>query len=162
MSTTPTTEEEWSQFRFPKAIERSGEPPVDLSQAKPLPPPPAETEGEDDDGEGEQGSEALVLPLPPEASHDWVFVPESRSLRNTGLKKQIALSDLDTGAKIVRLLAVFRVRPDLHADSFSEALTAACRHRFGLSVEDVIAQYSHDASIPWTAPPAVVSRPSSP
>lgn len=166
------TEAEWEQFRFPKAFNRPGEAPASPGAPAVLPveEPASSSEDEQDtestgseEGATGQGAGDLEPQVPP-LSVDWVFVPESSSLRSEGLKKQVALADLNTVSKIIRLLAVFRLRTDLEPDSFSRALEVACQHRFNQSVEELIKDkaYRNDAAIPWTPVKAPSPRPTGP
>lgn len=155
------TEDEWKQFRFPSTIDRSHEVaavPVALVSAE---EEEEQGDGETRQGEGDQGEGAehvpvLASPEPELDASQWVFIPESSSLRHTGLKKQVALGELDMGYKIVRLLSIFQMREELEPASFTEALAAACRYRFDMTVEQVIATYPN--GIPWNPPPAVTPK----
>ena len=168
----PRTDAEWEQFRFPKAFNRPGEAPASPGTPAVLPVAELASSSEDDEetestggeeGTAGQGTGELEPQVPP-LSVDWVFVPESSSLRSEGLKKQVALADLNTASKIIRLLAVFRLRTDLEPDSFSRALEAACQHRFNQSVEELIKDkdYRNDAAIPWTPVKVPSTRPAGP
>ena len=153
------TDEEWERFRFPKAIDRSDEP-----QAVLLPPPvPEGAEEEEESGEEGAGSAApaSVSPAlePPEAGLEWEFVAESSSLRSPGLKKQVSLHDLNTASKIVRLLGVIQLRPEMVPASFASALEQACLHRFNMGVEQLVQAYPNDAVIPWVPAPVMGPKP---
>lgn len=150
-SKTPQTAEEWAAFRFPPAVDRSGDPVVEADPSL-FEPPQEEVEDEEEGGSEGGAGDALVPPPPPPLPIEWVFVPQNGTLRSEGLRKKIDLTDLDTSSKIIRLLSVFEVRPDLQAASLSQALSAACQHRFGMSVEQLIAAYPNGAVIPWKPP----------
>lgn len=153
------TDEEWESFRFPKTIDRSDEPPA-VVVAPPVPENAEEEEGSGEEGAGATAPPAVPLVLePPEAGLEWEFVPESSSLRSPGLKKQVSLHDLNTASKIVRLLGVIQLRPEMIPVSFASALEQACLHRFNMGVEQLVQAYPNDAVIPWVQVPVMGPKP---
>ena len=133
----PTTPEDWERFRFPPRVVRT-----------PSPPPQDEDE---DEGEGSSGGISLTPDFPPGPA--WEYNAETGFLMNHGLKKKIDLADLDDAHKIVRMMAVFELRPDLAFASLKRALEAAARVRFGVSVDELLRSYAGGHSIPWKSSP---------
>lgn len=142
---SPTTEEEWTRFRFPARVARPDPPPAPAGE---------EEDDEDDEGEGEGGGggPTLTPDLPP--SPAWEYCPDSGFLRNVGLGKKIDLDHLNDAAKIVRLLSVFELRPDLAFPSLRRALETASQARFGLALDEVLQGFAEGPAIPWKARPA--------
>lgn len=153
------TDEEWERFRFPKAIDRSDEPPAVVVA------PSVPENMEEEEGAGEEGAGATAPPAvspvlePPEAGLEWKFVPESSSLRSPGLKKEVSLRDLNTASKIVRLLGVIQLRPEMIPVSFASALEQACLHRFNMGVDQLVQAYPNDTVIPWVPAPVIGPKP---
>lgn len=135
--TDPTTPEEWERFRFPPRVVRKD------------PPPPVDED--DEEGEGSSGGMTLTPEFPPGPA--WEYNAETGFLMNHGLKKKIDLADLDDAHKIVRMLAVFELRPDLAFPSLKRALEAAALDRFGVSVDELLRSYSGGHPIPWKQSP---------
>jgi hypothetical protein len=131
----PTNEEEWKLFRFPTRVVRE-------------PEPPSEEEGGDEgEGEGSGGGPSLTPDLPPPPA--WEYCESTGFLKNVGLGKKIDLDHLNETSKVVRLLSVFELRPDLAFASLRRALEAASQARFQKSLEQVLKDYADGRSIPW-------------
>lgn len=139
----PATAEEWERFRFPARRPRPDRQSADRARAL-----AEDEEGEGDGGEGAGGRD-LAPDFPPPPA--WEYDARTGFLMNQGLKKKIDLAHLDEAQKIIRMLAVFELRPDLAFASLRRALEAASRDRFGVDVETLLRHHASGQSIPWKA-----------
>lgn len=140
---SPSTPEEWEQFRFPPRAARPSE--------------ASDSESDDDNQGGDQGESGGSgsgggVSLEPELLKEWSYCEETGFLRNEGLRKKIDLAHLDEAQKIIRLLAVFELRPDLAFSSLREALETASQTRFGMTLETLLIASARGATIPWKDP----------
>ena len=136
----PTTPQEWEAFRFPPRRPRLDRQAAERERAL------AEEE-EEGEGEGSAGGRDLTPDFPPPPA--WEYDAASGFLMNRGLRKKIDLAHLDEAQKIIRMLAVFELRPDLAFASLRRALEDASRDRFGVDVEALLRSYAHGQAIPW-------------
>lgn len=143
MSTSnPQTPEEWEAFRFPARVRpKTGAPASEQAGRG--------EGGEEDEAAGgeETGGRGSADGLP--APEGWFYCAQTGFLKNLTLKKKVDLDHLNEAHKIVRLFAVFELRPDLAFDSLQAALEAASQARFGVSTEALLRRHSDGSAIVW-------------
>lgn len=126
-------ETDWETFRFPVR-------PVGWSE-------PVDEEYGDDEGDGGDDSSGGPRLLP-----GWAYLPEIMQLQHQHLKKKINLSDLDTGMKIIRLLAALERRLDLDVDGLIDALEMASMDCHGIGLSELVSAQGPSSRIVWQAP----------
>lgn len=138
---------DWESFRFPvrpvRIFSDGGE---------------AVGEGEEGTEDGKGGSESGGAPV---LEMGWQYVSHLAEIHHMGRRKKIRLCDLDSGLKIIRLLAAIEARPELDVDGLIDALEFASWDCHGQSLGSTLEAHAKTGQISWTPSPQVtVSGPS--
>ena len=108
----------------------------------------------DGEGDGTDGNAGSQEANPSWAEHPfffWEYIPEKKMLYNKGRGRQIKLSNLNTNAKIVRLIMAIEARlPDLESTSLLAALDLGAKNCYQLPLDEVIQQHRFK-TITWCA-----------
>lgn len=141
-------EHDWEAFRFPVR-------PVRIFSDSLLEEARREEDGEGDaSGEGGAGGEGA-----PDLIAGWHYRSDLGQIHHSSRKKRILLSDLDTGLKIIRLLAAIEARPELDVDGLIDALEFASWDRYGQDLGATLEAHSGNLTLTWTSEPYLDPEP---
>lgn len=135
------TPSEWEKYSFPKREEHF----------RALDEEWQEGGDDEDEGEGEEGSGSVGLVMMEAQPIDlWVFDRVSRSIHSSDGRRRIALSKLDTPAKVVRFLVTLEQRSDLDPLPIIRALENAARFIYDQPLTDILSHHAKNSSrIDW-------------
>lgn len=101
--------------------------------------------GEEGEGAGQMGAPALEM--------GWQYMPELAEIHHPERRKRICLAHLNTGLKIIRLLAAIEARPELDVDGLIDALEYAAWDCHGQGLGETLEAHADGSLIAWSNMP---------